>query len=123
MKKESKSDIINPQPNTKAYIVAVVLIVLIAIASIVSIDIVNPDKDNTLIIAAILGFITPTIASIFSFIKAQETHLMVNSRLSQFMENAEIAATAKGKEEGRLAANERTDALSKAASEKLVRKE
>lgn len=109
-KEISISDAVKPN-NSKIYVLAVVAIVLISAASIVAVEWLNPDKDNSLIITAILGFITPTMASIFSFLKAQETHLMVNSRLTEFMQNSEKAALARGRDEGRVLANERTDAL------------
>jgi hypothetical protein len=43
--------------------------------------------------------------------KAEQTHLSVNSRLSAFIENAERASLAEGKEAGMKSANDRTDLL------------
>lgn len=71
--------------------------------------------DNTLVIGGMLGFLTSTTLSLMAFLKSQETHLAVNSRLDEFMRNAAFAARAQGqsegRSEGRAAANDRTDAL------------
>jgi hypothetical protein len=63
----------------------------------------------------VFSVITPTTVALLAFLKAQETHLSVNSRLDAFMANAKLAAHAQGVTEGRLAgrlaADARTDQL------------
>lgn len=100
-------------PSNTQYIVAVVAMMLIAVAGVVVIVVLRPEADVALVIAAVFGFLAPTTLSMLSFMKAQETHLSVNSRLDQFIRNAEMAARAEGIGEGEKKANERTDALRK----------
>lgn len=82
------------------YIVAIVVMFLIATVSTVVITLARPDIDNGVVIAALFGVLTPTTVSLLAFMKAQETHLSVNSRLDDFIKNASGIARAEGKEEG-----------------------
>jgi hypothetical protein len=104
-----------PPPNNVPYIMAVVLMAALGILGVVAVAVARPGQDNTAIFTAIAGFVCPTTLSLLAFMKAQETHLSVNSRLDAFMRNAELAAHIKGivagRAQGRDAANERTDAL------------
>lgn len=104
-----------PTSNT-SYLIAVLVMVGIGVAAIVAIYAIRPDKDNAAIIATVVALITPTTMALLAFMKAQETHLSVNSRLDAFMESAKRASHAEGREEGRLAgaaaADKRTDTLS-----------
>lgn len=104
-----------PAPNNLPYIVAVILMMFLGVASIVVIVIARPNNDNTAIITTILGFLAPTTLSLLAYMKAQETHLSVNSRLDAFMRNAELAARVQGviegRSQGRDDANLRTDQL------------
>jgi len=114
-----KSELIKsviPLPNNIPYIVAVVIMMAIGITSISSIWLFRPDAmDKMLITAAVFTFIGPTTLSLLAFMKAQETHLSVNSRLDSFMSSAVKAARSEGliqgKVEGRIAADARTDSL------------
>lgn len=102
-------------PNNIPYIVAVLVMMALGVFGVVTIVVLRPMQDNTLIITALLGFLAPTTLSLLAFMKAQETHLSVNSRLDAFMKNASAAAhaegIAEGRSQGRAAADERTDAL------------
>ncbi len=98
-------------PNNTPYIVAVVLMVLGGVLGSVVINVFRSTQDNTLVIAAIFGFLAPTTLSLLAFMKAQETHLSVNSRLDGFINNAAAAANAQGIITGQQQANDRTDAL------------
>jgi hypothetical protein len=100
-----------PQPTNQPYLIAIVLMILVGIAGVAAIVALRPDADILVVGAMVFGFITPTTLSLLSFMKAQETHLSVNSRLDGFIRNAEAAARGEGREEGRLKANNRTDAL------------
>lgn len=81
----------------------------------VSVAILRPAQDNTLLIGGLFGFLTPTTVSILAFMKAQETHVAVNSRLDQWLSSATDAAHMKGinegRQEGRSDADTRTDTL------------
>lgn len=83
------------------YIGAVVIMFLIGVVATTSIVIARPESDNSILIATILGLVASTTASILAFLKSQETHLSVNSRLDGFIANAEKASHAEGVIEGR----------------------
>jgi hypothetical protein len=82
------------------YVVAAVVIILSCIVAILVLELLRPEKDNSTLYALIIGFTGPTLASIMAFMKAQETHLSVNSRLDAFIRNAREAAHAEGITEG-----------------------
>jgi hypothetical protein len=104
-----------PPPNNVPYVIAVVLMAIIGVVGVVIVTIARPGQDNTIVIGGILGSLAPTTISLLAFMKAQETHLSVNSRLDAFMKNATIAARAdgllEGRAQGRNDANDRTDIL------------
>lgn len=108
-----------PSPNNLPYLVVISLMSFLAVIFVLGISYLRPTQDNGQMIATLLGFIATTTASVLAFMKAQETHLSVNSRLDAFMANAKIAAHAEGKAEGKLegqeAANRRSDQLAAAA--------
>lgn len=88
-----------------------------SVAGATVVSVVRPGQDNAALITAIFGFLTPTTLSLLAFMKSQETHLAVNSRLTQFIENAKQAnieiGINKGVIQGTDAANARTDELNK----------
>lgn len=96
---------------------------IIGVGGVVTISLARPNQDNTSIITTILGFLAPTTLSLLAFMKAQETHLSVNSRLDAFMRNAELAARVQGviegRSQGRDDANLRTDALAQQSPTKV----
>jgi hypothetical protein len=100
-----------PTPNNIPYIKAIVVMMCLGVIGIVAITFARPEADNTVIIGALVGLLTPTTFSLLAFMKSQETHASVNSRLDAFMKNAEAVARAEGVNEGRALANARTDAL------------
>lgn len=102
-----------PVPNNVPYIIAVVVMTSLGVVGVVAITVARPTSDNTALIGLVLGFLAPTTLSLLAFMKAQETHLSVNSRLDAFMANAKLAARAEGITEGR--AQGRTDALAATA--------
>jgi hypothetical protein len=126
---------LQPAPKAKAdnmpYIVMLVVMSALIVASIVLLEVYAPaDKDNTSTIALIIGFGGTLTATIMTFLKADkaetqaiETHLMVNSRLSQMIENAKAASHAEGEVVGRNDANARTDGLAAIAADGCVLKE
>lgn len=84
--------IVQPPSNTP-YLVAVVIMLLMTLGTVMGILLIRPGQDNTQLIATVVGMMVPTIAAILAFMKSQETHLSVNSRLDDFM--TEHAARAK----------------------------
>lgn len=93
------------------YVIAVLLMSALGIFAVILITVTRPDKDNTLLIASVFGFLTPTTISLLSFMKSSETHTAVNGRLDAFIEQAQQSALAAGASVGRRAAEERADTL------------
>ncbi len=85
-----------PPVSTSTYVWAAVSVVLIGTLAIFGIFVVRPDRDNSAIITIIIAGIAPTAAAILGLMKAQETHLVVNSRFDKVIG----AATAVAREEG-----------------------
>jgi hypothetical protein len=79
-----QSDETSAGSHTALFVYAVVGIAILAIVSIVVIFIVRPDKDNTGLIAIILGFLVPPSTALLAA-AVQQVHLAVNSRLSQLV--------------------------------------
>jgi len=111
------------KPKTPNPFIAMVAVLLIGVVGVAVISAIRPDVDVLVISAVIFGFLTPTTASLLSYLKAQEaqaqaqeTHLAVNSRLDEFIKNASLAANAAGRKEGREASEARTDELTRQAS-------
>jgi len=83
-----------------------------------AITLVRPDKDNSGLIAQVLGYLVPSTMGLLSYLKSQETHLVVNSRMTEAMTTvhekarAEIdKAWADGVAEGRRLAESRADVV------------
>lgn len=96
-------------PNNVPYLVAVVVMLGIAIAAITAIAILRPEKDNATLYALILGSTGPTTLALLAFMKSQETHLSVNSRLEQFIQSTDRSARAEGELLGRAVGREQSD--------------
>lgn len=108
-----------PPPSTTPYLILAISMAALAIISVTVISITRPDRDNSILITAILGFIGTATMSGMTFMKAQETHRSVDGRLEEFLASTRLAAHAQGLDEGRRqglrSANERTDLLAAAA--------
>lgn len=100
-----------PSPNNTPYLVAVLIMALIGVLGVVGVTYLRPGEDNTVLIGLVLGFLAPTTLSLLAFMKSQETHLSVNSRLDDFIRNAENAARGEGEKAGQRQAEDRADAL------------
>jgi len=105
---EIKSDAITDRlavmraPNNTPYIIAVVCMIALGVVGVIAITLLRPTDDNTILIGGLLGFIAPTTLSLLAFMKSQETHLSVNSRLEEFMRASASNARFQGIEEGRV---------------------
>lgn len=95
--------------SNRQYLVAIISMFFFGVVGIVLVSTFRQGQDLPIIITAIFSVLTPTTLSLLSFMKSQETHLSVNSRLDQFIKNADIAARAEGKIEGARVANKRND--------------
>lgn len=90
------------KPNgSRQYVWAVVIMALFGVVTILGIITLRPSQDNDMLIGSVIGFLMPTTVSLLALMKAQETHLSVNSRLDAFMKSAEDLGHAKGVTEGR----------------------
>lgn len=91
--------------------------VALAIIAIVAITLLRPAEDNTALIVVVLGFVATTLGTVLTYLKTQETHLSVNSRMDQLLSVAQRQSRAEGlaagKIEGAAAANQRTDDIAK----------
>lgn len=101
--------------NNVPYIVAVLIMATLGVIAVLMLAFLRPTQDNTAIYVLVFGSLTPTTLALLAFMKAQETHLSVNSRLDQFIINAGRAERAEGELVGRAAgrdqADHRTDTL------------
>lgn len=91
------------------YLVAIISMFFFGVVGIVLVSTLRQGQDLPIIITAIFSVLTPTTLSLLSFMKSQETHLSVNSRLDDFIKNVDIAARAEGQIEGARVANKRND--------------
>lgn len=112
LRKELNKKSVEIKEKESSSVVSAALVALgITMLGVIFAIIFVPDGDKATIIGTIIAMATPTTASILAYMKAQETHLSVNSRLDAFIKNAEMVAAAIGREEGRKEANARTDML------------
>ena len=98
------------------YLIAVVIMALIGVAGVLTVFHMRPDADNTAIVATLAGFIVPTTLSLLAFMKAQETHIIVNSRMDEYRaqlqlvaQSAERAARSEGYSQGQQVTTEAAD--------------
>jgi uncharacterized membrane protein YgaE (UPF0421/DUF939 family) len=82
--------------NSLQYVVAVLVMSMLGVIAVVAVTIIRPDKDNTTLIAAMIGFLTPTTMALLAFMKSQETHKAVNGRLDAFIKAATDLARSQG---------------------------
>ena len=86
------------QPNsqrTTQLVVAIVIMAGLTIASVVAIQIVRPDRDNTQVETMLIGITAPILIALLGAV-VQQVHLAVNSRLTQLLELTAVASRAKG---------------------------
>lgn len=115
--------------NNAPYVIAVVVMALIGVIAVVLIVLIRPDKDNSVLIATIGSFILPTTVALLAFMKSQETHVVVNSRMDEFRRQLEESSLLRqaaerqagfieGSRGGAASANARTDVLKEQEKEK-----
>lgn len=95
----SEHPIVAPTNNVP-YIVAVVACVGLTIAAIVTITVMRPEQDNAIIIGQIVAAAGPVTLALLAFMKSQETHLSVNSRLEEFKKAIEESSALAGEKRG-----------------------
>lgn len=103
------------------YLIATITIFAVGMISVVLVTVFK-ETDNSILITAIIGFTGTTLGSVLAFMKSQETHASVNSRMDDFIKKFESASIAKqtlarseglheGRSQGRASADARTDVL------------
>lgn len=106
----------NYLPSSPKYVLAVIVMALIGVAGIVVIGMIRPDDDLLVISGIVIAILSPTTTGLLSFMKGTEnsqqnkqTHDMVNSRLTEFIEAQTQLAEARGEKIGRQKAEDRAD--------------
>jgi low temperature requirement protein LtrA len=116
IEEQQKTDSLK-NPSKTPYVVMIVIMVSVVTLSIVLLETFSPiGKDNSATVLQIIGFAATTTAGLFAYQKSQDTHVMVNSRLSAWMTEAKASSHAEGEIAGRVAANIRTDELAATAA-------
>jgi hypothetical protein len=115
------------KPSQVPYLIAVVLMVAIVVGAIVAVMFLRPTADNSSIVTEIIGFASTVTMALFAFLKAQETHVVVNSQMDSFKSEVRQAAAqsgliahAEGVVQGRAEADARTDALAQPLAKAVV---
>ncbi len=85
--------------HTNLYVAAVVFLAVVALVAIIVIFLTRPEKDNSALIATVLGFMLPLVSA-FLAAAVQQVHLAVNSRLSQLLILTARASRSQGRLEG-----------------------
>lgn len=104
----------NSSVTVAIYVAAILVLAISTVAAIVGILALRPAGDNTAIIAAIVGFVTPVMLGILALI-TRENHLAMNSRLDQLLAASNREARAEGIVEG--TATERATPLAPIATD------
>ena len=105
------------------YLIATIVVFSVGMLSVVLVTLLRVTEDNGILITAIIGFTGTTLGSVLAFMKSQETHASVNSRMDDFIKKFEASSVAKqdlarseglaeGKTQGRKSSDDRTDTLS-----------
>lgn len=103
------------------YVWAAVIVFLVGIILIGVVLALRPQYDPLIIVSSVMGFTLPFCASIFAFMKSQETHLTVNSQLTAWklehsrMDHAEGVISGTATEQARIAEQKLATATAAAA--------
>jgi len=106
-----------PPTSTVPYVLSVVILVVSGLVFSAIVIWLRPQYDPLVILGGVMGVMAPTIAAVLAYLKAQETHLKVNSRLDAFMAEHGKSERAIGVREG--AAEEQNRNKAKTAPESL----
>jgi hypothetical protein len=107
---------VNPPPKSPGYIQAALFVGTLGILGVLGLSYLRPGDDILVLSAISFSFTT----GIYNVIKTEqtrvqsvETHDMVNSRLTEFIESQALLAEARGEKIGRKKAEDRADAVVK----------
>lgn len=93
------------------YLIAVMLMFVLGVISVLVVESINPEKDNSVLITSIFQTLVVMTPAILAFMKTNETHNMVNSDLAKWIDDAVQRAFSEGEKSGAIRANKRTDML------------
>jgi hypothetical protein len=96
-----------PSGSEGKYIWAFVVITLLSFALIILTLLVRPNYDPVDVIIQISKMMVPTMAGVAAYLKSEETHIMINSRLDEFIKNSNLVARAEGAAQGVLGEQKR----------------
>jgi hypothetical protein len=99
------------------YLITSVGMAIVAGLTVMGIIALRPEYDVLLVVSAVFAAYTSTTLSLLAYMKAQETHLSVNSQLDKWMAGAQEHARSTGLIEGR--ANERADNVLESSARRL----
>jgi hypothetical protein len=99
---EDQESITNLRPASNVqYVIAVLTMFLLGVIMSITIIALRPTADALVIVGSTFAVMSPTTLGLLSFMKAQETHLSVNSQLQSYINAASGRARAEGVIEGR----------------------
>lgn len=84
-----------PGSRTTLYITGVIVLCLAAAATMIAIEAIRPDKDNTAVMLMALGIYGPSIAGLLGA-AVREVHLAFNSRMTELLLLTAKASRAEG---------------------------
>lgn len=93
------------------YVWSLVIVIGISLMFMVIILLIRPEQDPVSLIGEILKPVVPTVAAVFAYLKSQEVHLQVNSRLDQLLEKSVREAHLTGMLDGLNQERDRHDAI------------
>jgi len=76
------------------YLISILLMSLLGVIGTLSIVLLRPGEDNASLYISVASFVLPTTTALMAFLKTQETHLLVNSRMDEFKRLISINAAA-----------------------------
>jgi len=106
-----------PPTNPAPYLYTTVIIILISAVFFLALLYLRPQIDAVALLGNIAQAALPTIAAVAAYLKSQETHLSVNSRLTDFLREHGEAQRNEGKllgasgEQARVAKQKMVDAV------------
>ena len=90
----------NPMIKTSTYVIAVVVLCVLAMLSVLAVLLLRPEADNTPIIASIFGFLIPVVTALLAG-AVQGVQKSVNGRMTELLETTAEKNFELGKKAGR----------------------
>jgi hypothetical protein len=111
-----------PVPSRLPYVLAAFAVISVALASVVSLALLRPDRDNTALYTIVVSMVAPTLTAILALIKGnenadavQDLRVVVDGRLTQLLERTAQAERLAGRGEGEATVAEKVATVTVAA--------